>query len=96
MVLKADIRGSTEITHQLMQKRLNPATHFSLNFFGPITKLLERFNAHKVFVEGDALILSVLDTGGMGGQSMIVAYACGLACQILCCHGFAKSPKSKS
>lgn len=87
VVLKADIRGSTEITHQLMQQRLNPATHFSLNFFGPITKLLERFNAQKVFVEGDALILSVLDTGELGGQSMIVSYACGLACQILSVMG---------
>ena len=83
VVLKADIRGSTEITAELMQKRLNPATHFSLNFFAPITKLLERFNAEKVFVEGDALILAVLDTGCMGGQSMIVAYACGLAREIL-------------
>ena len=83
VVLKADLRGSTEITHELMQKRLNPATHFSLNFFGPITNLLDRFDAHKVFVEGDALILSVLDMGGAGGQSMIVAYACGLACQVL-------------
>ncbi|MGD8589099.1 MAG: hypothetical protein PVG22_09750 [Chromatiales bacterium] len=83
VVLKADIRGSTEITQELMQKRLNPATHFSLNFFGPITKLLERYHAEKVFVEGDALILAVLDTGGLGGQSMIVAYACGLACEIL-------------
>jgi hypothetical protein len=83
VVLKADIRGSTEITQELMQKRLNPATHFSLNFFGPITKLLERYNAEKVFVEGDALILAILDTGELGGQSMIVAYACGLACEIL-------------
>jgi hypothetical protein len=83
VVLKADIRGSTEITQELRQKRLNPATHFSLNFFGPITKLLKRYNAEKVFVEGDALILAVLDSGGMGGQSMVVAYACGLACEIL-------------
>jgi hypothetical protein len=83
VVLKADIRGSTEITQQLMQERLNPATHFSLNFFGPITNLLDRFNAEKVFVEGDALILSVLDTGGASNQSMIVAHACGLACQVL-------------
>ena len=52
VVLKADVRGSTEITHQLIEKRLNPATHFSMNFFGPITKLLERFGAQKVFVEG--------------------------------------------
>ncbi len=82
-VLKADVRGSTEITHQLVEKRLNPATHFSMNFFGPITKLLERFGAQKVFVEGDALILTVLETGGIGTQSMTVANACGLARKIL-------------
>ncbi len=84
VVLKADIRGSTEITKQLMQKRLNPATHFSLNFFNPINKLLERFNTQKVFVEGDALILTVLEYSGMAGnQALTVAYACGLACKII-------------
>jgi class 3 adenylate cyclase len=82
-VLKADVRGSTEITRQLVEKRLNPATHFSMNFFGPITKLLERFGAQKVFVEGDALILAVLEIGGVGTQSMTVANACGLARKIL-------------
>lgn len=83
VVLKADVRGSTEITHQLVEKRLNPATHFSMNFFGPITKLLERFGAQKVFVEGDALILTVLETGKVGTQSMTVANACGLARKML-------------
>ncbi len=83
VVLKADVRGSTEITHQLVEKRLNPATHFSMNFFGPITKLLERFGAQKVFVEGDALILAVLETGNATTQSMTVANACGLARKIL-------------
>jgi hypothetical protein len=82
-ILKADVRGSTEITRQLVEKRLNPATHFSMNFFGPITKLLDRFGAKKVFVEGDALILSVLETGEMSTQAMTVANACGLARKIL-------------
>lgn len=83
VVLKADVRGSTEITHQLIEKRLNPASHFSMNFFGPITKLLDRFGAQKVFVEGDALILAVLESGGVGTQAMTVANACGLARKIL-------------
>jgi class 3 adenylate cyclase len=83
VVLKADVRGSTEITRQLVEKRLNPATHFSMNFFGPITKLLERFGAQKVFVEGDALILAVLETGNAATQSMTVANACGLARKML-------------
>ncbi|MEW8506489.1 MAG: hypothetical protein AB2598_07270 [Candidatus Thiodiazotropha sp.] len=83
VVLKADIRGSTEITRQLIEKRLNPATHFSMNFFGPITKLLERFGAQKVFVEGDALILAVMETGKITTQALTVANACGLARKIL-------------
>lgn len=82
-ILKADIRGSTEITRQLIEKKLNPATHFSMNFFGPITKLLQRFGAQKVFVEGDALILAVMETGGTGTQALTVANACGLALRIL-------------
>jgi class 3 adenylate cyclase len=82
-VLKADVRGSTEITRQLVEKRLNPATHFSMNFFGPITKLLDRFGAQKVFVEGDALILTVIESGGAGTQAMTVANTCGLARKIL-------------
>jgi hypothetical protein len=83
VILKADVRGSTEITRQLVEKRLNPATYFSMNFFGPITKLLERFGAKKVFVEGDAIILTVLETGGLSTQAMTVANACGLARKIL-------------
>ncbi|MBT3047166.1 MAG: hypothetical protein AB2599_15065 [Candidatus Thiodiazotropha sp.] len=83
VILKADIRGSTEITRQLIEKRLNPATHFSMNFFGPITKLLERFGAQKVFVEGDALILAVMETGRITTQALTVANACGLARKIL-------------
>ncbi len=83
VVLKADVRGSTEITRQLVEMRLNPATHFSMNFFGPITKLLERFGAQKIFVEGDALILTVLETGGLSTTAMTVANACGLARKIL-------------
>ena len=83
VVLKADVRGSTEITRLLVEKRLNPATHFSMNFFGPITKLLERFGAQKVFVEGDALILAVLETGSATTQSLTVANACGLARKML-------------
>lgn len=83
VVLKADVRGSTEITRQLVEKKLNPATHFSMNFFGPITKLLERFGAQKVFVEGDALILALLEVGGLSTKAMTVANACGLARKIL-------------
>ncbi|EGW55592.1 hypothetical protein [Candidatus Endoriftia persephone] len=83
VILKADVRGSTEITRQLLANRLNPATHFSMNFFGPITKLLGDFGAQKVFVEGDALILTIFDYDGASLQSLAVANACGLARKIL-------------
>ncbi|MEW5910628.1 MAG: hypothetical protein AB1659_12555, partial [Thermodesulfobacteriota bacterium] len=57
-VLKADVRGSTEITFQMKQKGLNPASFFSLNFFDPISKLLPDYGASKIFIEGDAVILA--------------------------------------
>jgi class 3 adenylate cyclase len=83
VILKADIRGSTEMTYQLIQRKLNPASHFSLNFFDPINKLLDKYGAEKVFVEGDALILTVLEYANLGRQTMPVANACGLAIKIL-------------
>lgn len=81
-ILKADLRGSSKITTELRAKKLNPATHFSENFFNPITDCLEDFGANKVFVEGDAVILSILEkTGDKYNQT--VACACGLGAEIL-------------
>ena len=51
-ILKADVRGSTTVTDELEKKDLNPASYFSLRFFGPI---------NKVFIVGDAVILSFLE-----------------------------------
>ena len=82
-VLKADVRGSTRITSELRARKLNPATHFSQNFFNPLNALLADFGASKVFVEGDAVILSVLEYLGDGQRRLSVAYACGLALRIL-------------
>lgn len=83
VIVKADVRGSTQITEQLLRRKLNPATHFSLNFFGPITKLLEDFGAAKVFVEGDAVILSLFEYEDVPFQWLSVSHACGLARKIL-------------
>jgi len=83
VVLKADVRGSTKITRTLLAKKLNPATYFGINFFQPITKMLEDFGAVKVFVEGDALILSILESDGISFHWLTVAHACGLARKIL-------------
>lgn len=81
-VIKADVRGSTRITEMLRARGLNPASHFSLNFFDPVTKLLSDFGAEKLFVEGDAVILAIFEYDGEG-PGMAVARACGLARKIL-------------
>ncbi|OQX31721.1 MAG: hypothetical protein B0D96_01280 [Candidatus Sedimenticola endophacoides] len=83
VILKADVRGSTAMISKLRSKDLNPATHFSLNFFDPITKLLAAYGAKKVFVEGDAVILSVFEYEDTPYQWMCVSHACGLAVDIL-------------
>ncbi|MCG8426086.1 MAG: hypothetical protein MI754_01860 [Chromatiales bacterium] len=83
VIIKADVRGSTKMTEQLKKKGLNPATHFSLNFFEPITKLLPAFGAKKVFVEGDAVILSIYEYEDTPFQWLCIAHACGLARHIL-------------
>src|ERR1700674_1427326 len=56
VVLKADIRESTTLTRTLSERGLNPASYFSLNFYDPINKLLPKYEAKKVFIEGDAII----------------------------------------
>src|SRR5215469_12351988 len=58
VVLKADIRESTTLTRTLLERGLNPASYFSLNFYDPINKLLPKYEATKVFIEGDAIILA--------------------------------------
>jgi class 3 adenylate cyclase len=83
VILKADIRGSTDITHTMIERGLNPATHFSLNLFDPITEILSDYNAEKVFVEGDAMILALFDREDSPKDRYAVARACGLAVTIL-------------
>src|SRR3954451_9720297 len=61
-VIKADVRGSTRITRDLLARGLNPATLFSLNFHEPVSRVLSRYNAAKVFIEGDAMILAIFET----------------------------------
>jgi len=83
VIIKADVRGSTAITSELKRKSLNPASHFSINFFEPINKLLESYGAKKVFVEGDAVILSIFEYEDTPYQWLCVSHACGLARKIL-------------
>ncbi len=60
-VVKADVRDSTRLTRTLHDRGLNPASFFSLNFFEPVNGLLAKFGATKVFIEGDAIILALLE-----------------------------------
>ncbi len=81
VVIKADIRDSTLLTRSLLERGLNPASFFSLNFFEPVNKLLPKYGAEKVFIEGDALILTLLEREGQRGLG--VARTCVLAREIL-------------
>lgn len=78
-ILKADVRGSTTVTDELHNKGLNPASYFSMRFFNPINKILETYGANKVFIEGDAIILSFLEHENAPQQWYSVARACGYA-----------------
>ncbi len=77
VILKADVRDSTELTRSLIQLGLNPASYFSLNFYDPVNQLLARYKASKVFLEGDAIILSIVETETDAG--FLVSRACALA-----------------
>ena len=82
-VLKADIRGSSRIIEQMKEKQQNPATSFSLNFFDPINNVLSLYGAQKVFIEGDAVILSIFEHEDRPGGWYAISRACGLAINIL-------------
>jgi hypothetical protein len=67
IILKADIRDSTSLTRLLWERGLNPASYFSLNFYDPVNKLLPKYQATKVFIEGDAVILALFEHEGERG-----------------------------
>jgi hypothetical protein len=81
VVLKADVRDSTRLTRIMMDKGLNPASYFSLNFYDPVNKLLNKYGAQKVFLEGDAIILAILEREGEPG--LAVSRMCVLAREII-------------
>jgi hypothetical protein len=83
VVVKADIRGSSDIINQMKSQNLNPASNFSLNFFDPLSKILSLYGAVKVFIEGDAIILSIFEHEGTPGRWYGMARACGLSINIL-------------
>src|SRR5690242_10502602 len=81
VILKADIRESTTLTRTLFERGLNPASYFSLNFYEPINKLLPKYGASTVFIEGDAMILALFEREGETGLG--VARACVLAKEMI-------------
>jgi class 3 adenylate cyclase len=81
VVLKADVRDSTRLTRTMMDKGMNPASYFSLNFYDPVNKLLEKYGAQKVFLEGDAIILAILEREGE--PQLAVSRMCVLAREVI-------------
>jgi hypothetical protein len=82
-VIKADVRGSSGITKDLQARGLNPASHISRNLHEPVKRLLDRYGAAKVFIEGDAIILAIYETESTRATQRAVAKACILAREIL-------------
>jgi class 3 adenylate cyclase len=83
VIIKADVRGSTKMTQDLLSRGLSPASHFSLYLHEPVKKLLDRYGAKKVFIEGDAIILAIFETEATRTYARAVAKACILSRQIL-------------
>lgn len=82
-IVKADIRGSTKLTQDLLARGLNPASHMSMNLYEPVQRILDRYGASKVFIEGDAIVLAIYETESNRTRQRAVAKACLLARQIL-------------
>jgi len=81
VVLKADVRDSSRLTRSLMENGMNAASYFSLNLYDPVNKLLAKYGAAKVFLEGDAIIVALLEREG---EAMVsVGRACVLAWEIV-------------
>lgn len=70
VIIKADVRDSSRLTRSLLERDLNPASYFSLNFYDPVNKLLAKYGAEKVFLEGDAIILAILEREGEPGLAV--------------------------
>jgi hypothetical protein len=92
VIIKSDVRGSTRMTQDLLSRGLSPASHFSLNLHEPVKKLLDRYGAKKVFIEGDAIILAIFETESTVSYARPVAKACILSRHILAvCNSYNES-----
>jgi hypothetical protein len=93
VVIKADVRGSTRMTQDLLSRGLNPASHLSLNLYEPVQRVLDRYGASKVFIEGDAIVMAIYDTEANRTRQRCVAKACLLGRQVV---GIAQSYNDRS
>lgn len=96
VILKADVRGSTTVTRELLKNNLNPASYFSLRFFGPINERLQIYGAAKVFIEGDAVILGFYEHNDAPDHWYAMSRACGMAKEILDIIGSKNSHSAKT
>jgi hypothetical protein len=83
VIMKVEIRGSTTLTAEMRRRDLNPAAYFSRHFFDPVERARKRFDAYKIAVDGDSLMLTIAEYGGDGSERLAVARACCLASQLL-------------
>src|SRR5258708_4948921 len=78
VILKADVRDSSRLTRSLMQKGMNAASYFSLNFYAPVNKLLAKYGATTSFLQGDAIIVPLLTPEGEAmlsvGRTSVLAW----------------------
>jgi hypothetical protein len=96
VMLKADIRGSTTVTIELLNQKLNPASYFSLRFLNPINERLEIYGADKVFIEGDDVILGFYEENNAPNHWYAMSRACGMAKEILDIIGSKNSHAAKT
>jgi hypothetical protein len=64
-------------------RRLDPAAHFRRHLYDPLDRLLAQFGAQKAALEGDMLLLSLLEYGARGAESLAVARGCCVAAGLL-------------
>jgi hypothetical protein len=83
VIVRVEVRGATQLTAQMQRRDISASAHFSRFFFDPVSRLVERYDAQKVVVHGDALLLLILEHGGDGVERLAVARACCLAADIL-------------
>ncbi len=83
VIIKADIRGSMAINHIMRTGDLIRRHISALIFLISISAIIAEYNAAKVFIEGDAIILSIFESEETPQTCYSVARACGMAISIL-------------